>query len=200
MNTRNSKISMTVMAAMLLMGLAGTTTSAWATPATATGRIVPHQPYRGAAPQITADNVVVTPAGTSATPQAAPAEPAPVLAVPAQPVPAPSQATVVESPRNNRVVHTDVEPSHNYMSTVALSALMGGVVGVLVGGSLYYLGDQTHARNIAYWGAGGVLLGVGVGVVQLAVQESRVSNATALNKLPSDPAPTLRLALFRTTF
>jgi hypothetical protein len=31
-------------------------------------------------------------------------------------------------------------------------------------------------------------------------KESRLSNAAALNKLPSDPAATLRLALYRTAF
>lgn len=142
-----------------------------------------------------ADNVVVTPTESPAPPPSVPAQTVPVQA----PVAAPQQ-TVVETPRTSKVVHADVEGSHNYMSTLAVSALMGAVVGVLVGGSIYYLGDQTHARNIAYWGAGGVLLGVGVGVTQIAVQESRISNATALDKLPSDPAPTFRLALLSTTF
>lgn len=144
-----------------------------------------------------ADNVVVTPSpGTQPTGTVqTQAVPQTVVAAPAQP------ATTVETPRTTKVVHTDVSESpHNYMTTIALSALMGGVVGVLVGGSIYYLGDQDHARNIAYWGAGGILLGVGVGVVQVAVQESRMSNATALNKLPSDPAPTFRLALLRGSF
>jgi len=59
---------------------------------------------------------------------------------------------------------------------------------------------RDHAQDIGYWAAGGVPLGTGVGVVQLVVQENRLSNAAALNKLPSDPAPTLRLALYRTAF
>lgn len=140
-----------------------------------------------------ADSVVVTPA------QGAPAQPAAAATATTQAPPA-QQTAVVESPRANKVVHTEVEPNRNYMGTLAVSALMGGLVGVLVGGSIYYLGDREDAQNIGYWAAGGVLLGTGVGVVQIMVQEGRASNATALNKLPSDPAPTFRLALFRTTF
>lgn len=139
-----------------------------------------------------ADNVVITPGAEGA--QAAPAQ----QAVPAQAPPvqaaAPAQST-------NKVVHTDVKPSGNYMGTIAVSALMGGLVGALVGGSIYFLDDdRDNPENIAYWAAGGVLLGTGVGVVQIMVQEGRASNATALRKLPSDPAPTMRLALFRATF
>ena len=141
-----------------------------------------------------ADSVVVTPQGapTQAAPAAQPVAAAPVVQAPAQPV--------VAEPRTRKVVNADVQPNHNYMSTIAVSALMGGVAGGLIGGAIYFLGDQNHAENIAYWAAGGVLVGTGVGVVQLAVQESRVSEATALRKLPTDPAPTFRLALFKTHF
>ena len=142
-----------------------------------------------------ADSVVVSP-----TAPAQPAQPAPAQPVLAAPVAqAPVQPVVTEgSPR--KVVHTDVQPNHNYMSTIAVSAFMGGLAGGLVGGAIYYLGDRQDAINIAYWAAGGVLVGTGVGIVQLVVQEGRVSEATALRKLPSDPAPTLRLALFRAHF
>jgi hypothetical protein len=150
-----------------------------------------------------ADSVVVTPQGAPAA-QAAPAQPAasatavapaPAAATAAAPAPA-----VVAEPGPRKVVHTDVQSNHNYMSTIAVSALMGGVAGGLLGGAVYYLGDQHNAVNIAYWAAGGVIVGTGVGLVQLMVQEGRVSEATALRKLPSDPAPTLRLALYRTSF
>lgn len=142
-----------------------------------------------------ADSVVVTPQGTTAPQPATAVQPvaaAPVAQAPAQPV--------VAEPSSHKVVHADVQPNHNYMSTIAMSALMGGVAGGLIGGAIYYLGDRNDAINIAYWAAGGVLVGTGVGVVQLAVQESRVSEATALRKLPTDPAPTFRLALFKTRF
>jgi hypothetical protein len=153
--------------------------------------------------RLLADSVVVTPQGAPAA-QAAPAQPsASATAVTPQPASAtavaPAPAVVGETgPR--KVVHTEVQSNHNYMSTIAVSALMGGVAGGLVGGAVYYLGDQHNAVNIAYWAAGGVLVGTGVGLVQLMVQEGRVSEATALRKLPSDPAPTFRLALYRTRF
>ena len=142
-----------------------------------------------------ADNVVVTPQGTAAqpAPQAAPAQ------INVQPgAPATQPAPVVEQPR--KVVHTEVAPNRNYMSTVFVSALMGGLAGALIGGAVYYLGDQNRPINIAYWAAGGVLLGTGVGITQVVVQENRVSAATAMNRFPSDPAPTYRLALFQHRF
>jgi hypothetical protein len=151
--------------------------------------------------RLLADSVVVTPQGTPPT-QPAPAQPAAsatAVAPTTAPAVAPAPAVVGETgPR--KVVHSEVQSNHNYMSTIAVSALMGGVAGGLVGGAVYFLGDQQHAANIAYWAAGGVLVGTGVGLVQLMVQEGRVSEATALRKLPSDPAPTFRLALYRTQF
>jgi hypothetical protein len=116
---------------------------------------------------------------------------------PTQPVQA---APVVDnSPR--KTVHTDVTPPRNYMSTIAVSAFMGAVAGVLVGGAIYYLDTPRHdGRNIGYWAAGGVLVGTGVGLTQVLVQENRASDATAVNRLPRDPAPTMRVALVNTQF
>jgi len=125
--------------------------------------------------------------------------PAPAPA-PAAPVVVPQQAVqpVVEAPTHQTTV---VEhESHNYMSTIALSAVMGGVAGVLVGGAIYFLSDnQTHGRRIVYWGAGGVLVGTAVGFTQIAVEESRLDRSTATN-LPTDPATTYRLALYQAHF
>ena len=126
-------------------------------------------------------------------PAPAPAAPAPVVV---QPTPAP--APVVETPSRHTTV-VEHEP-HNYMGTIAGSALMGAVAGVLVGGAIYYLADnQTHAARILYWGAGGVLVGTGVGILQVAAEENRLDRATAA-RLPSDPAPTYRLALYQLAF
>jgi hypothetical protein len=148
----------------------------------------------GAAPMAFADNVVVgtQPAAPAA---AAPSSPAPVVVTPAQPVAA--QPAVVDEPGHHTVVHTDVNPNHNYMGTIFGSAFAGGAAGALIGGAIYFLGNQTHPYNIAYWAAGGVLVGTGVGIAQIMVQESRVSQATAM---AADPAPTLRLALYQTRF
>jgi hypothetical protein len=136
-----------------------------------------------------ADNVVVTPSTTTPAPQAQPVQPV---------APAP-QPVVVDPEPPRRIVQADVSPPHNYVGTIAVSALMGGVAGALIGASVYYLDHESHAYNIGYWAAGGVLVGTGVGVVQIAVQESRASAAVA-NQLPTDPAPTYRIALYRTHF
>ena len=86
------------------------------------------------------------------------------------------------------------------MATITVSALMGGIAGLLVGGAIYYLADnQEHAGRIGIWAAGGVLVGTGVGIIQVAADESRAN--TAVSRLWSpDPAPTYRLALFRASF
>jgi hypothetical protein len=150
----------------------------------------------GAAPMAFADNVIV---GTqpSAPAQAAPApsSPAPVVVTPVQP--AAAQPVVVDDPAHRTVVHADVAPTRSYMGTIFGSAFMGGAAGALIGGAIYFLGSQTHPYNIAYWAAGGVLVGTGVGIAQIMVQESRVDRATAMT---ADPAPTLRLALYQTRF
>jgi hypothetical protein len=146
-----------------------------------------------AAPMAFADNVVV---GTQpAAPAAAPSAPAPVVVQPA--APAAAQPVVVDDPGRRTSVHADVSPPHSYMGTIAGGAFMGGAAGALIGGAIYFLGSQTHPVNIAYWAAGGVLVGTGVGIAQIMVQESRVTQATAM---AADPAPTLRLALYTTRF
>ena len=120
---------------------------------------------------------------TPAAPAAAPVAAAPVAAAP-----------VVE-PRHEVVHHHE----GSYMGTIALNALFGAIAGGLVGGAIYYLSDnQTHAQRIAYWAAGGVLVGAGVGVVQI-MADSR-TESVAMSKLPHDPAPTYRLALLTTRF
>jgi len=152
--------------------------------------IVPVQPLT------VADNVVVTP-GTQAAP-AAPAT-APTVVVPQQtppPAPAPVAVPVQPSHTSNTQV---VEHEHSYVGTIFISALLGGAAGALIGGALWYLNDdQTHAARIGYWAAGGVLVGTGIGVAQLVVQEGRHERAVA--SLPSDPAPTFRLALYQAQF
>jgi hypothetical protein len=148
-----------------------------------------------ASPLAFADNVIVgAQPATPAQPQ--PAQPAAVVVQPTAPVAA-QPAVIDTEPSRRAVVHTDVSPPHSYMGTIFGSALMGGAAGALIGGAIYFLGNQTHPYNVAYWAAGGVLVGTGVGLTQIMVQESRASQAVALS---SDPAPTFRLGLFHTTF
>ncbi|HEX3903558.1 MAG TPA: hypothetical protein VH853_11965 [Polyangia bacterium] len=136
------------------------------------------------------DVEVVNPPAT----QAAPA------AVPAAVVPVQEPAPVVVPPSQQRIIHEDVQPPHNVMTTITVSALMGGIAGLLVGGAIYYLADnQEHAGRIGIWAAGGVLVGTGVGIVQVAADESR-ANAAVSRLWSPDPAPTYRLALFRASF
>jgi hypothetical protein len=137
-----------------------------------------------------ADNVVVTPTGQAAPAPAPVQAPAQVNVQPAQPVQA--APTYVEP---HRTVVTEDKP-HNYMATIAVSALMGAVAGALIGGAIYYLDNQDHPRNIAYWAAGGVLVGTGVGLINVMVDESRAERAVASR----DPVPTYRLSLLKTTF
>jgi hypothetical protein len=157
--------------------------------AKAAGDVAPVVPLPKAS--LLADSVVVTPQGPSA-PAAQPVTPVAPAAVPV------AAAPVEEAPpRRTTVVHED-EP-HNYMSTIAVSAIMGAVVGALVGGSIYYLGSQDHAARIGYWAAGGVLLGTAVGLTQVVVQENRADAAVA-SRFPTDPVPTYRLALLNLRF
>ena len=107
---------------------------------------------------------------------------------------------VVERDRDRDVdVRADVEADTpgNWVGTLALSALGGGLVGALVGTSIYLLErPDGDAINISYWTAGGVLLGVGVGIVQIAVQEDRVSDAVGQRVLDdSKPAQTVGITV-----
>ena len=144
-------------------------------------------------PLTVADNVVVTP-GTQTSPPAA--APAPTVVVP-QSSP---QAAPVAAPAPTHTTNTQVvEHERSYVGTIFVSALLGGAAGALIGGALWYLNDnQEHTARIGYWAAGGVLVGTGVGVMQLVVQEGRHERAVA--SLPTDPAPTFRLALFKREF
>jgi hypothetical protein len=141
-----------------------------------------------------ADNVVVTPNGTQApAPQPAPTvnvEPAyPAQPVQAAPAVAPTQRTVV----------TEDKP-HNYMATIAVSALMGAVAGALIGGAIYYIDTpREHPERVGYWAAGGVLVGTGIGLINVMADESRAERAVS-SRLPSDPVPTYRVSLLQTHF
>ncbi len=120
--------------------------------------------------------------------------------VPTAPAPVQPVAAEPTAPPVRKEVHEDVSPPHNAMATIAVSALMGGLAGLLVGGAIYYLNDhQAHATRIGYWAAGGVLLGAGVGVVQVVADESRANQAVSSLWQP-DPARTYRVALFTRHF
>ena len=141
-----------------------------------------------------ADNVVVTPQGTTPAPAPAPAQNTTVVPAP------PAQNVNVEpaaSPSRN-TVHTEHEPKP-FMSTIVWSAFLGGLGGALIGGAVYFLDDQEHPARIGYWAAGGVLVGTAVGIVNVATDESRAERAVS-SHLPRDPVPTYRLSLLQGRF
>src|SRR5262245_30699158 len=129
-----------------------------------------------------ADNVVVTPQGTSGPTPVQPVQPVQQVAPmqPVQTVPVAPQKTVVTEDR-----------PHNYMATIAGSALLGGVAGVLIGGAIYLLDDQQHPYRIAYWAGGGILVGTGIGVINVIADESRAERAVS-TRFDKDPVPTYR--------
>jgi|GEM_PF-6351386 len=173
--------SATIILSTVLVSLVST--AAWAHP-NATPRRSFGEPMRLHLAEV--EIVNTQPGGTPPAAQPTPVAAAPVAAAP-----------VVETPTRKDVVH---HKDQNYMSTIAVSALMGALAGALVGGSLYYLADdQTHAQRIGYWAAGGVLVGTGVGLVQLMVQEGDHATASRAH-LSTDPAPTFRLALLNQKF
>jgi len=123
-----------------------------------------------------------------------------VQTVPTAPPPAQPVAVEPTAPPVRKEVHEDVQAPHNVMATIAVSALMGGVAGLLVGGAIYFLSDhRAHAERMGYWAAGGVLVGTGVGIVQVVADESRADQAVSSAWSP-DPAHTYRVALFTKHF
>jgi len=135
-----------------------------------------------------ADNVVVTPSGQTA-PAPQPVQTQPVQVQPVQQVPVEPQRTYVTEDR-----------PHNYMATIAVSALMGAVAGALIGGAIYFLDTpREHPERVGFWAAGGVLVGTGVGLINIFTDESRADRAAGA-QLPRDPVPTYRLSLLQTRF
>jgi hypothetical protein len=139
-----------------------------------------------------ADSVVVTPQANAPAPAAVPVpvqQPAPSVAVqPVQPVDTSPRKTVV----------TESRPQ-NYMATIAVSAFMGALAGALIGGAIYLLDDpRDNPQNIAYWAAGGVLVGTGIGLVNVMANESRAN--AAVSHRNADPVPTFKVALFKASF
>ena len=144
-----------------------------------------------------ADNVVVTPSGQTAPAPAPVQAPAQVNVQPAAPVQPVEQAPVYAPTR--KTVVTEDHP-HNYMATIAVSAIMGAVAGALIGGAIYVLDTpRDNPQRIGYWAAGGVIVGTGIGLINVMADESRSERAVSQN-LPHDPVPTYRVSLLQTRF
>jgi hypothetical protein len=140
-----------------------------------------------------ADNVVVTPGQQVPAPAPPPTQ---VQVTPVQPV-QPVAPVVVPPPQ--RTVVTEARP-RNIMATITISALLGAVAGAAIGTAIYALDTpRENPGRIGYWAAGGVLVGTGIGVINVLVDENRAERAVGA-RLPSDPVPTYRLSLLRASF
>jgi hypothetical protein len=122
----------------------------------------------------TEKQTVTSPAPAATTVQTTTPVAAPVA--PAQPV---AQAVPVQSePVRQKTVVAETH-QENYMLTVAKSVFFGAVAGALVGSAIYFIGNDTRPVTIGYWTAGGALVGVAAGLVQVAVNESRTEQAVS---------------------
>ena len=115
-----------------------------------------------------AQNQVVVPA----QPAPAPAQPAPVYVAPAQPA-----QPVDVSP--HKTVVTDDHPS-NFMATIASSTFFGALTGALVGAAVYFLDEpRRDPQHIYFWGGGGALVGLGIGLINVAANEDHRERAVS---------------------
>ncbi len=110
------------------------------------------------------------PATTTTTTQPVVVQQAPAPAVPVQAAPSSSSTT-------HKTVAVETE-NESFMGTIAKSAFFGALTGFMIGGAIYLL-DRPDGEgvNVAYWTAGGTLLGTAVGVIQVAVREDRTERA-----------------------
>jgi hypothetical protein len=111
-----------------------------------------------------AQNQVVVPAQPASPPAAAP----PVQVAP-QPVEVAPHKTVV----------TDDHPQ-NFMATIATSTFFGALTGALVGAAVYFLDEpRRDPQHIYFWGGGGALVGLGVGLINVAANEDHRERAVS---------------------
>jgi hypothetical protein len=114
-----------------------------------------------------AQNQVVVPAQPAPAPAPA-AQPAPVQVAP-QPVEVAPHKTVVTEPK-----------PQNFMATVATSTFFGVLTGALVGAAVYFLDEpRRDPQHIYYWGAGGALVGLGIGLINVAANEEHHERAVS---------------------
>jgi hypothetical protein len=108
--------------------------------------------------------------------------PAPVVAQPVQTAPvqaAPVAQAPATSSKETRTV-TEERDQGSFMGTVAKDTLYGALTGVVVGGAIYFIsGQDTRPVTVAYWAAGGALVGAGVGLVEVMVRQNRREEAVS---------------------
>jgi hypothetical protein len=104
-----------------------------------------------------------------------PAQPAPPAAAP--PVQVAPQPVEVAPP--HKTVVTDDHPQ-NFMATIAESTFFGALTGALVGAAVYFLDDpRRDPQHIYLWGAGGAVVGLGIGLINVAANEDHRERAVS---------------------
>jgi len=117
---------------------------------------------------------------TQPPPPPPPAQPGTQVVVnpPPDAAPPPSATTRVRTYEQPVVV----EQQHRApMAIIATDALYGGIAGALVGGGIALLNDGDHwQRDLMIGAGGGILVGVGVGVVQAVMESNDTPRTTAV--------------------
>jgi hypothetical protein len=107
------------------------------------------------------------------------------VVVPAQPAPPPAAPPVQAAPQPvevvppHKTVVTDDHPQ-NFMATIAESTFFGALTGALVGAAVYFLDDpRRDPQHIYLWGAGGAVVGLGIGLINVAANEDHRERAVS---------------------
>jgi hypothetical protein len=136
----------------------GTTTTVQSTPGSTTVQTQPQPPP----PSQPGTQVVVNPP----PPESAPPPP-------------PATTTRVRTYEQPVVVE---ERHRAPMAIIATDALYGGIAGALVGGGIALLNDGDHwQRDLMIGAGGGILVGVGIGVVQAVMDSNDNPRTTAVS-------------------
>ena len=120
---------------------------------------------------------------TQPPPPPPPAQPGTQVVVnppPPEAAPPPPPATTTRTRTYEQPVV--VEQRHRApMAIIATDALYGGIAGALVGGGIALLNDGDHwQRDLMIGAGGGILVGVGIGIVQAVMDANESPRTTAV--------------------
>jgi hypothetical protein len=148
----------------------------------------------GSLPAFAQTTTVQQQPGTTTTVQSAPGsttvQTQPQPPPPAQPgtqvvvnPPPPESAPPPTTTRRTYEQPVVVEERHRApMAIIATDALYGGIAGALVGGGIALLNDGDHwQRDLMIGAGGGILVGVGIGVVQAVMDSNDNPRTTAVS-------------------
>ncbi|MBA2660836.1 MAG: hypothetical protein H0U74_00950 [Bradymonadaceae bacterium] len=101
--------------------------------------------------------------------------------------------------REQRVVTTRDRP--HWMYTVGRNALMGGVIGGIVGGGVYLLSRlEWSPWVIAQFAGGGILVGATAGLIEVILREDILASQASTQYLKRDLPNAVQLRLFHVNF